>query len=157
MSPRSPDSASRKSPRKPRKRLRLSPPGDATRIFDYGPWLKTTPPGYVPTILKIEEEPDTRPRPTPLAEFDLVALRISLGLSKPEMAKRMELSLRRYQELEKDRSQMRDDHKCRAEGVATDEAIDKGNPLLAPPHVRDFLPELAKYLALDRAAKPRGG
>ena len=78
--------------------------------------------------------------------FSLTKLRKALGIGQSEMAERMGLSLRPYQELEsKDRS-VRPRHVRLAESVALDIAIEEQNLELAPANVRKKVVKLALML-----------
>jgi transcriptional regulator with XRE-family HTH domain len=78
--------------------------------------------------------------------FPLVKLRKALGLSQSEMARRMGLSLRQYQELESKARSVRPRHVRLAESVALDIAIEKKNLELAPDNVRKKAVKLALML-----------
>jgi transcriptional regulator with XRE-family HTH domain len=79
-------------------------------------------------------------------DFSLTKLRKALGIAQSEMAERMGLSLRPYQELEsKDRS-VRPRHVRLAESVALDIVIEKQNLELAPANVRKKAVQLALML-----------
>jgi transcriptional regulator with XRE-family HTH domain len=80
-----------------------------------------------------------------MAEFFL-GLRKTLGLGQAEMAERMGLSLRPYQELEKETRPVRPRHIRLAESVALDVAIEKQNLSLAPDNVREKVLKLALML-----------
>ncbi len=58
-------------------------------------------------------------------DFSLLGLRKALGLAQSEMAQRMGLSLRPYQELESNIRKVHDRHVRLAESVALDVAIEK--------------------------------
>ena len=82
-------------------------------------------------------------------DFSLTKLRKALGIAQSEMAERMGLSLRPYQELEsKDRS-VRPRHVRLAESVALDIAIEKQNLELVPATVRKKVVKLALMLVLQ--------
>lgn len=70
-------------------------------------------------------------------DFSLIRLRKRLGLGQLEMAQRMGLSLRPYQELEANIRKARSRHVRLAESVALDVAIEKQDPELAPENVRN--------------------
>jgi len=76
----------------------------------------------------------------------LVNLRKALGLGQSEMAGRMGLSLRPYQELESETRRVRPRHIRLAESVALDIAIEKQNLDLAPDEVRKKVIKLALML-----------
>jgi DNA-binding XRE family transcriptional regulator len=78
--------------------------------------------------------------------FDLVGLRKILGLTQSEMAKRVGLSLRTYQELEMNSGKVRRRHVRLAESVAFDVAVEKNNPMLAPASVRKKALKLASII-----------
>jgi transcriptional regulator with XRE-family HTH domain len=79
-------------------------------------------------------------------EFSLVQLRKELGLGQSEMAERMGLSLRPYQELETEIRRVRPRHIRLAESVALDIVIEERNLDLAPDNVRQKVIELALML-----------
>jgi transcriptional regulator with XRE-family HTH domain len=79
-------------------------------------------------------------------DFSLIKLRKSLGLGQSEMAGRMGLSLRPYQELESKARSVRPRHVRLAESVALDIAIEKENLELAPNNVRKKMVKLALML-----------
>jgi transcriptional regulator with XRE-family HTH domain len=79
-------------------------------------------------------------------DFSLINLRKALGISQSEMAQRMGLSLRQYQELESKVRSVRPRHVRLAESVALDIAIEKQNLELAPAKVRKRVVELALML-----------
>jgi transcriptional regulator with XRE-family HTH domain len=79
-------------------------------------------------------------------DFSLVQLRRALGLGQSEMAGRMGLSLRPYQELESETRRIRSRHVRLAESVALDIAIEKENLELAPDNVRKKMIKLALML-----------
>ena len=60
-------------------------------------------------------------------DFSLIKLRKALGIGQSEMAERMGLSLRPYQELESKARRVRSRHVRLAESVALDIAIEKQN------------------------------
>ena len=82
-------------------------------------------------------------------DFPLIRLRKSLGLGQSEMATRMGLSLRPYQELESKARSVRPRHVRLAESVALDIAIEKQNLELAPANVRKKAVKLALMLVLQ--------
>lgn len=69
-------------------------------------------------------------------DFSLQQLRALLGLPQSEMARRMGLSLRPYQELETEVRAIRSRHIRLAELVALEVAVETDNPELAPPDIR---------------------
>jgi transcriptional regulator with XRE-family HTH domain len=79
-------------------------------------------------------------------DFSLIKLRKALGIGQSEMAKRMGLSLRPYQELESKARSVRSRHVRLAESVALDIAIEKQNLELAPANVRKKVVKLALML-----------
>jgi DNA-binding XRE family transcriptional regulator len=68
---------------------------------------------------------------------DLIALRKDLGLTQHEMAERLGMALRGYQDIEAGESKYRFIHRLAVERVALLMAVDKGDPQLAPSSVRD--------------------
>lgn len=81
---------------------------------------------------------------------DLIDLRKSLGLTQAQMAERMGVAPRTYQDLEGERAAVRDIHMRAAERAALDIAIERGNPMLAPASVRRAALRLAQMiLGLD--------
>ena len=79
-------------------------------------------------------------------DFSLVNLRKVLGLGQSEMAERMGLSLRPYQELESETRRVRPRHIRLAESVALDVVLEQENLELAPDNVRKKLVKLALML-----------
>src|SRR5262249_32620131 len=69
-------------------------------------------------------------------DFSLLQVRKDLGLPQSEMAKRMGLSLRPYQELESKVRAVRSRHIRLAESVALEVAVEKDDPELAPRDIR---------------------
>ena len=86
-------------------------------------------------------------------DFSLVELRKALGLGQSEMAERMGLSLRPYQELESMARRVRPRHVRLAESVALDIAIEKQNLELAPDNVRNKVVKLALMLIQQNLKK----
>ena len=78
--------------------------------------------------------------------FDLVAFRNSLSLTQSEMAKRMGLGSRSYQDLESDHSKVHARHIRLAESVALDLAVEKRDPMLIPASIRAKVVTLAAGL-----------
>lgn len=78
--------------------------------------------------------------------FSLKRLRKTLGLAQPEMAHRMGLSLRPYQQLELTPDKVRRRHVRLAKSVALDIAIDRQDPELAPANVRKKAIGLARLI-----------
>src|SRR6476620_92520 len=76
--------------------------------------------------------------------FSLIKLRKGLGLVQADMARRMGMSLRPYQELESNFREMRRRHVRLAESVALDVAVEKKDPGLAPASIRDKALDLAR-------------
>jgi transcriptional regulator with XRE-family HTH domain len=70
------------------------------------------------------------------ADFRLAQLRKKLGLSQSEMARRMGLSLRPYQQLELELRDARSRHIRLAESVALDVAVEKDELEMAPLTIR---------------------
>ena len=79
-------------------------------------------------------------------DFSLLRLRNMLGLTQSEMAQRMGLSLRPYQELESNLRKVRSRHVRLAESVALDVAIERKRPELAPANVRNKAIKLARAI-----------
>lgn len=79
-------------------------------------------------------------------DFSLLKLRKTLRLSQSEMAERMGLSLRPYQELELKVRETRLRHVRMAESVAIDIVIEKQNLRLAPANIRKKVVQLALML-----------
>ena len=78
--------------------------------------------------------------------FSLKRLRKALGLGQLEMARRMGLSLRPYQQLELSPDKVRRRHVRLAESVALDIAIEKEDLELAPESVRKKATDLARLI-----------
>ena len=87
----------------------------------------------------------------------LFDLRKSLELSQTEMAERMGLSVRPYQELEGGDRQVRPRHIRLAESVALDVAVEKQDPELAPPRVREAIVKLARLIHRENLRKNARG
>lgn len=79
-------------------------------------------------------------------DFSLMRLRKALGLRQSEMARRMGLSVRPYQELESNDRKLRSRHVRLAESVALDVAIEKEDPELVPAAVRNKIIKLARLI-----------
>jgi transcriptional regulator with XRE-family HTH domain len=79
-------------------------------------------------------------------DFSLIKLRKALGIRQSEMAERMGLSLRPYQELESKVRSVRSRHILLAESVALDIAIEKQNLELVPANVRKKVVKFALML-----------
>jgi transcriptional regulator with XRE-family HTH domain len=75
---------------------------------------------------------------------DLVSLRKDLGLTQQEMAERLGMALRGYQDIEAGESKYRFIHRLAAERVALALAVDRGAPDLAPIAVRADAVELVR-------------
>ena len=86
-------------------------------------------------------------------DFSLVQLRTALGLPQAEMARRMGLSLRPYQELESQVRTTRSRHIRLAELVALEVAVENDDPDLAPQDIRRLAIRLA--IAILKANLPR--
>lgn len=84
-------------------------------------------------------------------DFSLKQLRKKLGLAQPEMAQRMGLSLRPYQQLELNPGKIRRRHVRLAESVALDVAIEMEDPALAPERVRKKAIELARLICRENS------
>ena len=78
--------------------------------------------------------------------FSLKPFRKALGLGQSEMADRMGLSLRPYQQLELSPDKVRRRHIRLAESVALDIAIERKDPELAPDAIREKAMELARLI-----------
>jgi DNA-binding XRE family transcriptional regulator len=78
---------------------------------------------------------------------ELTAFRKGLGLTQTEMAGRVGLSLRAYQEIEGGASKVRPLHVAAAERAALTLAVERGEPMLAPVSVRREALELARLIA----------
>jgi len=83
--------------------------------------------------------------------FSLKGLRKTLGLAQADMASRMGLSLRPYQQLELNPGNVRKRHVRLAETVAQDVAIEQKDPELAPASVRKKAMELVRLILRDNA------
>jgi len=75
---------------------------------------------------------------------DLVKLRQDLGLTQQEMAERLGMALRGYQDIEAGESKYRFIHRLAAERVALALAVDRGDPDLAPLPLREDVIELVR-------------
>ena len=82
-------------------------------------------------------------------DFSLIRLRKTLGLAQSDMARRMGLSLRPYQELESNIRKVLRRHVRLAESVALDIAIEKEDPELAPTSVRNKALSLARLILMQ--------
>ncbi|GBD48083.1 helix-turn-helix domain-containing protein [Methylopila sp. Yamaguchi] len=67
---------------------------------------------------------------------DLRALRDRANLTQLGMASLVGLSLRAYQDIENGVSEFRDLHRVAIERVALDLAVERGDPMIAPPSIR---------------------
>lgn len=67
---------------------------------------------------------------------ELARLRKSLGLTQADMADRVGLSPRAYQDIENGRSVLRPVHAHAAERVALAVAVERGDPMMAPASIR---------------------
>ncbi len=76
---------------------------------------------------------------------EFTTLRHALGLTQTEMAKRMRLSLRTFQDIEA-RDTLRRVHALSAERVALSIAVENGDPMLAPANVRREALDLATLI-----------
>ena len=77
---------------------------------------------------------------------DFVGHRKTLGLTQTEMAGRIGLGLRAYQDIEAGVSKLRPIHVAAAERVALALAVERGDPMLAPAGVRRQALELARLM-----------
>lgn len=77
---------------------------------------------------------------------DLVAFRKTLDLTQAEMAERVGLGLRAYQDIEAGVSRLRPIHVHAAERAALALAVERGNPMLAPAEVRRQALDLARLI-----------
>lgn len=77
---------------------------------------------------------------------ELVALRKSLDLTQAEMAGRVGLGLRAYQDIEAGVSKLRPIHAHAAERAALTLAVERANPMLAPAAVRREALDLARLI-----------
>lgn len=77
---------------------------------------------------------------------DLVALRKSWDITQTDMAARLGLSLRAYQDVESGKATLRPLHVKAVERAALDIAIERRNPMLAPPAARRAALALARLL-----------
>ena len=82
-------------------------------------------------------------------DLSLMELRKALGLRQREMAARMGLSIRPYQQLELASDKVRPRHIRLAESVALDVAIEKEDPELAPAGVREKAMKLARLILMQ--------
>lgn len=79
---------------------------------------------------------------------DLAALRRELGINQSEMAERIGMRLRAYQDIEGGLSKLRPIHVAAAERAALALAVERRSPMLAPASIRSQ--------ALDLVALIRG-
>ena len=77
---------------------------------------------------------------------EFVALRKGLGLTQTEMAGRIGLTLRGYQDVEGGASKLRFLHIAAAERAALAIAVERGEPMLAPAGIRRQALELARLI-----------
>ena len=82
-----------------------------------------------------------------MSPADLAALRDKLGITQTDMAQRVGLGLRVYQDIEGGVSKVRPIHFAAAERAALGLAVEKGDPMLAPVGVRRQALELASLIA----------
>jgi len=82
-------------------------------------------------------------------DFSLKGLRKRLGLAQSDMACRMGLSLRPYQQLELNPGKVRRRHVRLAESVALDIALERRDPELAPASIREKTMDLARLILRD--------
>ena len=82
-------------------------------------------------------------------DLSLLRLRKALGLRQSEMAKRMGLSLRPYQELESGDRKLLRRHVRLAESVGLDVAIEQENLELAPASIRRKAMMLARVILMQ--------
>ncbi|MGA8079846.1 MAG: helix-turn-helix transcriptional regulator [Xanthobacteraceae bacterium] len=75
---------------------------------------------------------------------DLLNLRKDLGLTQQEMAERLGMALRSYQDIESGESKYRFIHRLAAERVALALAVDRGAPDLAPTALREDAVEFVR-------------
>jgi transcriptional regulator with XRE-family HTH domain len=78
---------------------------------------------------------------------DIRELRDRLGLHQSQMAEKMGLSTRAYQDLEADPAKVRKLHWLAAERVSLDVAAKAGNPMLAELQIRREALEIARLIA----------
>jgi len=76
----------------------------------------------------------------------LLALREGLGLTQSELAVRLGLHPRSWQEIEAGRTALKRVHELALERVALDVALERRNPMLAPPPMRRAALALARLL-----------
>jgi transcriptional regulator with XRE-family HTH domain len=76
----------------------------------------------------------------------LITLRRSLDLTQAEMADRIGLGLRAYQDIEGGASKCRPIHVAAAERAALTLAVERGNPMLAPAEIRRQALDLARLI-----------
>jgi len=88
-------------------------------------------------------------------DFSLLQVRTEIGLSQAEMARRMGLSLRPYQELESTLRRVRPRHIRLAELVALEVAVETDNPELAPRDLRRLALKLAIAVLMKQSTGPK--
>ena len=86
-------------------------------------------------------------------DFSLLKVRTELGLPQSEMARRMGLSLRPYQELESKVRRVRHRHIRLAESVALEVAVENDNPELVPRDLRRLAVKLAIAVLMNDLRK----
>jgi transcriptional regulator with XRE-family HTH domain len=84
---------------------------------------------------------------------ELIALRKRLGLTQTELGRHLGVALRTVQEWELGSSRIRTVHVAAVERVALEIAVERGEPMLAPPGVRRQALELARLIT-GRPAPP---
>jgi len=77
---------------------------------------------------------------------DLVAFRENIGLTQAQLAARLGMHSRTYQELEAGKSKLRDVHALAIERIALDVALETGDPMKAPAEVRRLALDLARLI-----------
>ena len=87
-------------------------------------------------------------------DFSLLQLRTALDLPQAEMARRMGLSLRPYQELESKTRTIRGRHIRLAELVALEVAVENDDPELAPKDIRRVAIKLQRFATRANTGLP---
>lgn len=82
---------------------------------------------------------------------ELITLRKAFGITQTEMAERIGLKLRAYQDLEAGKSEVRKIHDEAVAMVSLHIAVERGNPMLALPEVRKLALRLAQQITGDAA------
>jgi len=77
---------------------------------------------------------------------EIAAIRATLRLTQAEMAERIGLGLRAYQDIEGGVSKVRQIHIAAVERAALALAVERGNPMLAPASVRREALEIARLI-----------